>query len=84
MTHLDLSEKLREHVKDKNLQILPQQMKIDEEVRVNDAGQVIIANGEDQIFDTQAKIIDTSGKNEQSKGEHKRDPSTESNEAYFA
>ena len=62
MTHLDLSEKLREHVKDKNLEILPQQMKIKEEVRVNHAGQVIIANGDAQMFDTQAKIIDSSDK----------------------
>jgi hypothetical protein len=58
MTYLDLSEKLKENVKDQNLQVKPLQVK--HEVEINTKGQMIYQN--DQLFDKNACLIDKQSK----------------------
>jgi hypothetical protein len=54
MTYLDLKDKMQTVIRDKNLQCMPQQVKV--AVKINEKGQIITS--EDQLFDKEAKLID--------------------------
>lgn len=85
MTHLDLTQKLRENVKQKNLEILPEQMKVKQDVKINEKGQIIIANGDNQLFDGQAMLIDKNSRiNVQLKGKKRSDSSQERMTAFMS
>ena len=58
MTYLDLTEKLKDNVKDKNLQVKP--LTVTRDIELNTKGQMIYQN--DQLFDKNAYLIDKQSK----------------------
>lgn len=59
MTYLDLTKKLKEDIKDKNLEVKP--VEVQKDLQINDKGQVIFDQSH-QLFDANANLIDKESK----------------------
>ena len=70
MTYLDLTKKLKEDIKDKNMQVQP--LEVQKDIQVNDKGQVIFDQNH-QLFDSNACLIDKESR------VHKRQTSRDTN-----
>ena len=70
MTYLDLTKKLKEDIKDKNMQVQP--LEVQKDIQINDKGQVIFDQSH-QLFDSNACLIDKESR------VHKRKTSRDTN-----